>query len=78
MLNHKNANHSIHVTNTAPAHTTTTAFSGTQLLLSNSKHMERTELKKGCSFKVLTTRQLGHQQVIPGACKSQAKLTRAP
>jgi hypothetical protein len=26
-------------------------FSGTQLLLSHSKHMERTELKKGCSFK---------------------------
>jgi hypothetical protein len=53
-------------------------FSGTKLLLSHTKHMERTELKKGCSFKVLTTRQLGHQQVIPGACKSQAKLTRAP
>jgi hypothetical protein len=52
-------------------------FSGTLLLL-HSKHMERTELKKGCSFKVLTTRQLGYQEAIPGACKSQAKLTRAP
>jgi hypothetical protein len=77
MLNHKNANHSIHVANTAPAHSQEQHFSGT-LLLSHSKHMERTELKKGCSFKVLTTRQLGYQEAIPGACKSQAKLTRAP